>query len=224
MDKKTEETKKEQIQKPFDIISVSPNYFLTSIDLTKFFKGSYIEGNKIVLGKTFNQDIEGKIRVHEDRVKGWFLDYAKMLIKEKHADFVVLMICVSYLEGIQQFKEGKSSKRDSGESIKRALKTIFNIPKDKEWALDTFIKEARHGLFHDGMTKNNIVLSRGIPSPISIKKGTDNMISINPILFLWEIEEDFKEYINDLKNPNNKELREKFEKHWNERYPQLVKS
>ena len=44
------------------------------------------------------------------------------------------------------------------------------------------------------------------------------MILINPILFLWEIEEDFKEYINELKNPNNKTLRENFEKHWEERH------
>lgn len=39
------------------------------------------------------------------------------------------------------------------------------------------------------------------------------MIKINPILFLGEIEEDFKEYVIALRNPNNKELRENFEKH-----------
>lgn len=217
-DKKPEEVKEKPKQKPLDVISVSPNYFITSMNPSKFTKGAYF-GNQIIFGKTFNQDLDGKIRIYEDRVRGWFFDFAKILLKEKHADFVVLMICTSYIEGNQQFREGKSSKTGkSGKIIKRALKTIFEIPKEKEWAIEKFVTEVRHGLFHDGMTRKDIVLSRVSPSPFSIKIGTKNTISINPILFFWAMEEDFKEYINDLKNPNNKVLRGKFERHWNERY------
>lgn len=196
---------------------ISPNYFITEINQDKFTKGAFF-GDKVLFGKTFNQDLDGKIIVYEDRVNGWFLNHAKNLLKDKDADFIVLMICTSYLEGNQQFKEGKSSNNDSGETVKRALKSIFSFPKGYEWAIDKFVSEVRHGLFHDGMTRNFISLNRSIHGPISMKDEFGGMIIINPILFFWAIEENFKDYINNLKNPNNKELRENFEKHWNERY------
>jgi len=217
----TEENKKikEDLKpKPIGVRAISPNYFITQMNPDKFTKGTYF-GNKVIFGKTFDQDLNGKIRIYEDRVRGWFLDHAKTLIKEKHADFVVLMICASYLEGNQQFKEGKSSKiGETDEIIKRSLKSILTVPEEKEWVFDTFVSEVRHGLFHDGMTRNMVSLNRDFPNPFSISKNFEGMILINPILFFWEIEEDFKEYIWNLKNPNNKELRENFEKHWEERH------
>ena len=220
-DEKIEENKKieeNSKSKTINARAISPNYFITPMHPNKFTKGTFF-GDKVIFGRTFNQDLDGKVRIYEDRVRGWFLDHAKTLIKEQHADFVVLMICTSYLEGNQQFKEGKSSKiGESGETIKRALKSILPVPKEKEWVFDKFVSEVRHGLFHDGMTRELVSINRNFPNPFSINKDFGGMLLINPILFLWVIEEDFKEYIGDLKNPNNKELRENFEKHWEERH------
>lgn len=211
------EEKEKEIKK-INAISISPNYFITEINPDKFTKGTFI-GNKVVFGQTFDQNLKGKIIIYEDRVKGWFLDHARSLLKEKHADFVVLMICTSFLEGYQQFKEGISSKSQSQEMIKRALGSMFQISDKQKWVLDIFVEGVRNGLFHDGMTKERISLNRDSQAPIIIKEDFGGMILINPILFFWVIEEDFKEYIDNLKNPENKELREKFEKHWNEKHP-----
>jgi len=198
--------------------SISPNYFITELHPDKFTKGTFF-GNKVVFGQFFNQDLKGKIRIYEDRVKGWFLDHAKALLKENNADFVVLMICTSYLEGCQQFKEGSSSGGKSKEMIKRALKSLFHISEGQEDILDIFVNGARNGLFHDGITKERISINRDLPVPIIFKKDFGGMIVINPILFFWVIEEDFKEYLDELKNPENKDAREKFEKHWDETHP-----
>lgn len=207
----------EEETKKINARSISPNYFITELHPDKFTKGTFF-GNKVIFGQIFNQDLKGKIRIYEDRVKGWFLDHAKTLLKEKHADFIVLMICTSYLEGYQQFKEGISSKGKSQEMIKRALTSIFPISKEQEFVLDAFVEGVRNGLFHDGMTKERISISRDSHAPMIIKEDFGGMILINPILFFWVIEEDFKEYLDELKNPENKELREKFEKHWDERH------
>lgn len=142
-----------------DIRAVSPNYYITKIHPGKFVRGTFF-GTKISLGRSFEQDLDGKIRIYEDRVKGWFLDHAKALAQNQNADFIVLMICTSYLEGSQQFKEGKSSNRDSGQMIKKALKFIFHIPKENDLILDKFVSEVRNGLFHDCMTRNFVSLNR----------------------------------------------------------------
>ena len=204
-------------QKTIGPRAVSPNYYITPMNPKKFTKGTLF-GNKVCFGKTFDQDLDGKIIIYEDRVKGWFLDHAKTLIKEQHADFVVLMICTSHLEGNQQFKEGQSSKIGSSEVIKRALKSIFSIPEEKDSILDLFVNEVRNGFFHEGMTRNFVSINRNFEQPISISEDFGGMIKINPILFLWVIEEDFKEYIINLRNLNNEELRENFEKQWEERH------
>lgn len=223
-EKETQETSPKIINKipeinPSDIRAVSPNYFISHFYPNKFIKGSTYSGDRKLFRGGFDQDLDGKIRVYEDRIKGWFLDHAKTLIKEEHADFVVLMICTSYLEGNQQFREGRASTGDSGKTIKRALRLIFPVPEENRWIFDTFVEDVRQGLFHDGMTRNRVSISRKYPDPFAMRKEAEkDTIIINPILFLWAVEEDFKEYINDLRNPDNKELRDNFENHWKERY------
>jgi len=197
--------------------ALSPRYYITPMNPGKFTHG-ILWGNKIALGKSFDQDLDGKIKIYEDVVNGWFLDHARRLIKEMHSDFVILMICTSYLEGNQQFKEGKSSDRRSNQTIRKALKSIFHIPRGHEPLLNLFIKNVRKGLFHDGMTRNKASLCRDFDQPILFDKEFGGMIKINPVLFFCAIEEDFREYINKLKNPGNKKLRKNFEKHWNAIY------
>jgi hypothetical protein len=48
----------------------------------------------------------------------------------------------------------------------------------------------------------------------------ERWIEIEPALFLRQIEIDFASYIHTLKDKNNKNERENFEKHYKERYEQ----
>lgn len=159
-------------------------------------------------------DINTKILVYEDRVKTWFLDIAKKLKKNNEAGFVILSIAIAYIEGNQQFREGKTSNK-RGRSPKffiRGMRRIFNKEHVAENILKEFYHQVRCGLFHNGMTGNKVSISGQLPFPI-INDGY--AIDINPHKFLDEIISDFKDYITQLKNPSNLKDRKNFEKRYN---------
>ena len=196
--------------------AVSPNYAIFSDSPDKYTKGRVSFDNMNFFGiKKIDRDLNGKILVYEDRVKGWFLDFAKMLVKEHDAGFIVMMICTSYLEGNQQFREGKTSKRESSKMLINSLKRIFRVEENP--AIILFVEEVRHGLFHDGMTRKNVEINSSTTQPFFISKDKSR-ISINPRLFLLVIEDDFENYISILKDSKNENERENFEKCWRGMY------
>ena len=199
-------------------IAVSPKYYISGTLPNKIFTFEQKSNGTANIEKVIDYDFDAKILVYEDRVRGWFLDFARKLSKEKHSGFILLMICVSYLEGNQQFREGKESRqRESGEMIKRAMQRMMKIPKEYEKVLDLFISEVRCGLFHDGMTRKHILLKDNISHPLMIDEDKEIVI-ISPSKLLELIDIDLELYIKELRNPSNRELRNNFERFWNFRY------
>lgn len=159
------------------------------------------------------RDIETKILVYEDRVKGWFLDVANELKKNNEAGFIILQISLSYIEGNQQYREGKSSRNVSEKFFIRGMSRIFKRRgKNYKKLLKDFYKQVRCGLFHDGMTRRNVTISGEFKKDLLFTK---NEIKINPHKFLDTIYEDFENYIKQLKNKKNARLRKSFEDHMN---------
>lgn len=196
----------------FGLGCISPNYFVNPESHGKILK--------LKMNEEFEElddDVDAKILVYEDRLNGWFLKFAEDLIKVEDSEFVVLMICIGYFEGNQQFRDGKSSKFESTIALEKALRRVF--PEIKEEIVNLIIDGARHGIFHDGMTKRDIWVRYSSPVPFFETKINGNLwLTLNPKLILEKIREDFKEYIQLLKDKTNKKDREKFEKHYIERY------
>jgi hypothetical protein len=92
-------------------------------------------------------NIDCKVAIYADRVRGWFLDFGEKLKAEHNSGFIVLMIGVSYLEGNQQFREGRSSDKASGSMFRTALRRVFDALSDEE--ASQVYKAVRCGLFHD---------------------------------------------------------------------------
>jgi len=197
--------------------SISPNYFVAPEKFPNKIITLIKQGDEYKVKEILDKNIDTKILVYEDRTKGWFLNFARKLTEQENSEFVVLMICMNYLEGNQQFREGKSSSENSTKTLKRALQRIFKDNKEDE--IDFLIDKVRHGLFHDGMTKRGALLRYDLGIPFFIFSiNNEKWIEIEPSLFLEKIEGDFERYINTLKNKENSEERKKFEKHYNERY------
>lgn len=154
-------------------------------------------------------DINVKISIYENRVIGWFLDQADLLKQYGHTGFVILQIGVSYIEGNQQFREGKTSKKQSKGFFIKGMRRIFNKEHVSKQVLSDFYEQVRCGLFHDGMTKEKVLISCDFVEPISIHH---DVIYIHPHWFLDKVKEDFHKYILDLKNSKNKAMRANFEK------------
>ena len=78
--------------------------------------------------------------------------------------------------------------------------------------LNEFYDQVRCGLFHDEITKPKVIISGELSNAVEILP-TD--IRINPYKFLDRISEDFNNYIFQLKDKDNNELRKTFELRWN---------
>ena len=176
-------------------------------------------------GKYYDYDeTDTKILIYEDRVKTWFFEVAEYLMVKKkiklpsgkkfdtnESGFVILMIGVSYIEGNQQFRWGRPSRtNETSRIISEALERIF--PELSKNLYNLFIKEVRHGFFHDGITRKNIFINASQESIFKYNPKTGSIV-INPHLFLKRIEEDFDKYIIELKDDNNPK-RANFVKFW----------
>ena len=174
--------------------------------------GSYVNGRYIAIDeKKDNQEldpnnIDDKIIIYERQVKGWFLDRATKLIKGRYTGFIILMICMSYLEGVEQYRQGRSSNGDSNNTFRRALDRIYPNQFDDN-DLRSLYRETRVGLFHDGMVRGNVIINNGFPSSLSFE---NENIKISPKKLLDDIKEDFNKYIQELKNTDNTEPRNNF--------------
>lgn len=154
-------------------------------------------------------NIDDKIYIYEKQVKKWFLDIADNLIKykSKNKGFIVLMICISYLEGVEQYRQGTSSNNNSFQFFKQAIHRIYP-QKFSNNQLSSLYKEARCGLFHDGMTRSRVIINNSFQEGIQIINAD---IKISPSKFLNDIKHDFQSYLNELKNSNNLRARNNFD-------------
>ena len=175
--------------------------------LGKYENGRYIAVDERNENKELNpNDIDDKILIYERQVKDWFLNRATRFVNGDYNGFIVLMICMSYLEGVEQYRQGNSSNNNSNATFRRTLHRIYpNQYNDDD--LRNLYRESRVGLFHDGMVRGNVIINNGFPSSLSFD---DENIKISPKKLLDDIKMDFNNYIESLKNRENNELRDNF--------------
>lgn len=170
-------------------------------------------GEPVVYDEKTNQNlnirsINDKILVYERQVKGWFLDRATGLLKGDKSGFIILMISISYIEGVEQYRRGNYSRRASKEFFTDGLRRIFDLDNIHINSLHDFYTQVRCGLFHTGMTQNKVIISREYRDPIDFTE--PDTIKINPQKFLGKIKQDFNGYLIELRNPQNERLRNNF--------------
>lgn len=181
---------------------------------------AFIKDNKIIVNMDGNDfdfdDRKTKIKVFEVQIKEWFLKRARNLVlidneKGDHSydnDLIVIMICAAYIEGIQQYKAGKSSKNKSGKFFRKSLQAIDeNISDD---ICNNLYASLRCGLFHNAMIGSNIRISRNFNEMLYKEYG---LVTLNPEKLLEALESDFENYLIQLHN--NKVTYDKFEKMFN---------
>ena len=166
---------------------------------------------------------ETRVAIYEDQVRGWFLDQARILEKcSDHGAFVLLLVALSYVEGHAIFYRGQDSNRQSPIFFRDAFKAIFPPISDSPELVDQAITELYHqvrcGLFHTGMIRKKVILDGAFSLPaqaiIDSASKTVLRVEINPHKILDAIEDHLSRYIMRLRNPDERKLRENFEKAW----------
>jgi len=152
------------------------------------------------------RDAFDKIKIYEDQVNGWFLERAAHLVPIRSDGFIVLMICVSYLEGVEEYGQGVSSVGRSKEFFRLSIQRIYP-DKFTQAQIDRLYSQARCGLFHTGMVKGDVLIDREYSKALEF---IDEDIKINPEMLLNDVKNDFKGFIVDLRT--SAEARDKFDR------------
>jgi hypothetical protein len=161
--------------------------------------------------------IDDKIKIYERQVKFWFLEPANDLLTQNvngfnNNSFVALMISLSYIEGVEQYRVGQSSDGQSRTFFRNSMQRLYpNIHNEPD--LNALYNEARCGLFHTGMTEGRVLLGNDYENPISFPD--PDTILINPQRLLDDIITDFENYLSELRNHNNREIRQNFDDMFN---------
>ncbi len=153
-------------------------------------------------------NVNDKITIYKRQVEDWFLNPATKLVKYKNSNngFIVLMICVSYLEGVEQYRRGQSSRNRSAEFFAAALERIYpNLHTNIQYR--SLYEDARCGLFHNGMVAGKIIINNGFATGLQFIGNAD--IKISPSKLLRDIKIDFGNFITELQN--NQETQQRFD-------------
>lgn len=144
-------------------------------------------------------DINTKILIYESEVIEWFLEPASELLKldSFKNSFIVLMVCMAYFEGVEQYKTGVDSGKRSRECFIDSVERLYPNKFQRSYIGKLYAK-SRCGLFHNGMVKGGVVFNNSFGHAIEFFDNGEN-ININPKLLLERIREDFEEYISELR-------------------------
>ncbi len=171
--------------------------------------GKYEGGTPVVIDERNPNErltptnIEDKIKIYEREVKEWFLKPATDLLSQDcfNNSFLVLMVCMSYIEGVEQYKTGIDSSRRSKECFIDSVKRLYP-GKYLDGDVGKLYSKSRCGLFHNGMVKGGVIFNNTFADVIKFEKNGE-VIKINPKALLDDIKNDFERYINELKDINN---------------------
>lgn len=156
-----------------------------------------------------------KIEIYERQVKGWFLEPATLLfdLVNFQASFVIIAICFSYLEGVEQYRQGKASNNRSFEFFSSSFKRIFGDNALDGDELKKLYKQGRCGLFHDGMTQSDVIADMELDVPITtVWNSQVCLVHFHPKLLLEHVAQDFDDYIMELREDLASDLSKNFDK------------
>ena len=164
------------------------------------------------------RNINHKIIIYEREVKEWFLNPSSNLLEQNsfYNSFIVLMVCMSYIEGVEQYKTGVESNRRSKDCFADSIKRLYpGKYQDKD--INKLYAKSRCGLFHNGMVKGGVVFNNSYQEVIEFENNGE-VIKVNPTILLADIKRDFEAYIIELKsstsevNERVRVLRENFDR------------
>ena len=154
------------------------------------------------------------IDVFEDRIRGRFLKFIKLIERYTYSGFAVLALDCLLIETLQQFRKGvfETPPRESKEYFVEFLtETSFADFFDSALA-EMFYDQIRCGILHQAEIKSSSrVLIRHQALLVSFTDDKEGLV-INRKLFHRQLVKEFENYVAQLrkKDPPNKDLRQKF--------------
>ena len=157
--------------------------------------------------------LDDKIEVFVARIESWQLGIAQALIENNvpHRGFALLHIVVSLFEMIGKYRDGFIGEGKSKYYFREGARYIFkkDLAEDEEF-FNQIYTNVRNGLYHIGMTSSQVLLYDNIPGSIGYQPATGALV-VSPDKFVQDLLIRFRDYVAELKDPNNVTLRKNFE-------------
>jgi hypothetical protein len=186
---------------------------------------------KFTAVKLTNATQGDRLDIFEDRIRGWILAPAEVLLGIPNFRIASLCLLLTYFEGTWSYKTGLDSKNRSKEFFRAGFVDVFRHTKTDVSLLgrgaDILYDDARCGFFHDGMFRSRIFFtSRGWALEFTVPKvggvldlnGEIQSIMIDPRLFFDAVVEHFSAYMKHLRDGSDAALLENFETAWNTKH------
>lgn len=170
--------------------------------------------------------LEEKIEVLRDRVLGWQLDVAVDVIeRDEHAGFAALHIVTRYFEVIAMYMRGPG-KMGSGKYFAEGARAVFPELEDEDdkpvrWFTGSLYRHLTCGLYHQGITRAEILLSGKIAEAYRFNDlgAGKHVIIISPRPLTQHLRTHFERYVEELRDPRNTKLRSSFEEMYDSELP-----
>lgn len=154
-------------------------------------------------------EIDEKITVFEDRVKGWIFDVCEniLVLGIPNYEFAILKITCSCFEMFGKFSRGYLGNDQSKKHFKIGFKAIYCQTYDEKSA-DLFYSYIRNSIYHTGFVSPNVLISQSVDKPFGYNE--NNLLILNVKVLLRDLRDSFHQYVCDLRNKENDILRENF--------------
>jgi hypothetical protein len=124
--------------------------------------------------------------------------------------FAILSVIVSYFEMIAQFINGEDSENKSKLFFVQGFQAVYpRTPLSEPVIKDKIYKQVRCGMYHGGMTKAGVHISRHFSEGFTVQ---GREIYINPAKVVEEIKQHFTGYMASLRNNCKPLERQNFDK------------
>lgn len=174
--------------------------------------------------KLENPSLDDIIDVFEDRITNWTINPAKQLLTIEHGEVAAVALSTNYFEGIEIYTSGMDSKGRSKIFFRRGFQKVFAAEPQAAHIYDTIADALyellRCGFAHETLFKSGIYFSSIRKEALAISwpkknesfdpEGKLESAVINPARFVQCIEIHFKNYIRQLRESADSELRARF--------------
>ncbi len=171
-----------------------------------------------------NDTIENRIAVYEDRLRGWLVKWAEYLNGapsegRRHAGFAVLQLALAYFEAHGVFLRGEDPPaRRAAEFFRAGVLDVFpELDRDdhKDSILEILWKDARNGLFHNGITLKRIRMDDDpTPSRVFRYEADERVLFVCRHNLVQRVVEHLDRYVERLRDPGQVGPRRNFQKAW----------
>jgi hypothetical protein len=169
------------------------------------------------LSLTNEADWNKAVDIFRDRLETRYLSHIRTILSHKTSGFAVLTLDSALVETLEQFRRGKP-KTPNGEGRKYFESFLTRAPFSEHFDLTRariFYKTIRCGLLHQSEAEGTSRIKRGGERPLVTYTVNHTGVVINVHKFHELLEEAIDQYVQELRKPQSRSLRDAFRRKMN---------